>query len=316
MTLCLLSITMTRRYLMNFQHFSDELIAQLTPMFPEGTLINIQKVPKNNGVCLDALIIREPGVNISPMIYLEDYYVLYKDGTLLDEICHIICDVFLEVRLNHPVDPRFFTDFEQAKKHLVYQLISYAKNEERLCELPHIRYLDLAIVFCCMMQLENGENATILIRNEHLDLWHTDLETIKKQAFDNTPRLLPAYIQPIADAICDLMEANESLERLLPLIDRDAAPPLYVLTNETQIYGAACMLYPSLLADFAESIGKDLYILPSSIHEVLLLPTDVRCADKELCALVRSVNSEQLPPAQQLSDTIYYYSREKKALIL
>lgn len=301
---------------MNYQQFSDELIRQLTPMFPDGTQICAQSIPKNNGVFLDAIIIREPGINVSPTIYLEDYYVLYKEGSSLDEICHIICDVFLEVRLNHPIDPRFFTNFEQARKHLIYQLVNYEKNKERLADIPHIHYLDLAIIFCCMLRLENEETATILIRNEHLQLWQTDLETIKKQAFNNTPRLLPAYIQPITDAIRDLMESNEGLKRLLPLLERDLTPPLYVLTNETQMYGAACILYPALLAEFSDSVGKDLYILPSSIHEVLLLPTDTRCADDELCALVRSVNSEQLPLTQQLSDSVYYYSRAVKGLVV
>lgn len=301
---------------MNFQQFSNELICQLKPMFPDDTQISIERIPKNNGVFLDALIIRDPDVNISPTIYLEDYYTLYAEGTSMDEICHIICDVFLEVRLNHPVDPRFFTDFAQAKKHLVYQLINFDKNKERLSELPHIRYLDLAIVFCCILHLENGETASILIRNEHLQLWQTDLDTIKKQAFDNTPRLLPAYIQPITDAIRDLIESNEALTRLLPLLDRDNTPPLYVLTNETQICGAACILYPSLLAEFSDSVGRDLYILPSSIHEVLLLPTDTRCADDHLRALVHSVNNEQLPLTQQLSDNVYYYSRKSGGFVL
>lgn len=301
---------------MNFQQFSKELTIQLTPMFPEGTQIHTQTIPKNNGVFLEALIIREPGINISPTIYLGDYFTLYQEGTSMDEICHIIFEVFLEVRLNHPIDPRFFTDFEQAKKHMVYQLVNYDKNTARLSDIPHIRYLDLAIVFCCTLRMENGESAAILIRNEHLQLWQTDLETIKKQAFDNTPRLLPAYIQPITSAIRDLMESNETLERLLPLLEMDSAPPLYVLTNETQICGAACMLYPALLAEFADTVGMDVYILPSSIHEVLLLPTDTRCADEELCALVRSVNSEQLPLSQQLSDNVYFYSRKTDTLSL
>lgn len=301
---------------MNFQQFSDELIRQLTPVFPDGTDISIQAIPKNNGVFFEALIIHEPNINVSPTIYLEDYYALYKEGMSLDEICQIICDVFFEVRLNHPIDPRFFTDYKQAKNNIVYQLVNYDKNAARLSDIPHIRYLDLAIVFCCMLRLGSGQTASILIKNEHLKLWQTNVETVKKQAYSNTPRLLPAYIQPIKDAIRDLIEANPELERFLPLLCEDTAPPLYVLTNETQMCGAACMLYPSLLAEFSESVGKDLYILPSSIHEVLLLPTDARCADESLCALVRSVNSEQLPPTQQLSDTVYYYSRTVGGLAL
>jgi len=96
---------------MNFSQFCNELIRALTPMFPEQTSISIQTIPKNNNVSFEALIIHEPGTNISPTIYLEDYYTLYRDGTSLDELCEIICDVFLEVRLNHPIDPSFFTDF-------------------------------------------------------------------------------------------------------------------------------------------------------------------------------------------------------------
>lgn len=132
---------------MNFHEFSKELIRQLTPMFPEGTEIFIQSMPKNNGVILEALIIREPGINLSPTIYLENYYVLYKEGTSMDEICHIICEFFMEVRLNHPLDPRFFTDYSRAKEKLVFYVVNYDKNVDRLKDVPHIRFLDLAILF-------------------------------------------------------------------------------------------------------------------------------------------------------------------------
>jgi len=299
-----------------FTRFCDELIRRLTPMFPELTQISHQQIHKNNDVSMDALIIREPGTNISPTIYLDDYYKLYNNGTSIDELCHIICDVFLEVRLNHPIDPGFFTDFEQARQRLVFQVVNYDKNEKRLVDLPHIRYLDLAVIFCCILQMENGEAATVTVKNEHLSLWHTDLDTVKKQAFDNTPRLLPAYIQPITDVIRDLAEANPPLGRLLTLPNEYPGdiPMLYVLTNESQIGGAACMLYPSMLADFAESLGSDLYILPSSIHEVLLLPTDLRDDDESLNELVQLVNNEQLPLTQQLSDHVYFYSRESSAI--
>ena len=298
-----------------FTQFSDELIRQLTPMFPVQTQISRQPIQKNNDISLDALIIREPGTNISPTIYLDDYYALYNNGTPIDELCHVICDVFLEVRLNHPIDPSFFTDYEQARKRLVFQVINYEKNENRLHDLPHIRYLDLAIIFCCIMRMENGESATITIRNEHLDLWNTDLEAIKKQAFANTPRLLPAYIQPITDVICDLAEGNPPLGRLLSLPEEcPDVPMLYVLTNEAQIGGAACMFYPAMLADFAESIGKDLYILPSSIHEILLLPTETREDDTSLNELIQQVNADQLPLTQQLSDHVYFYSRSSAAI--
>lgn len=300
---------------MNYNTFTSELTAQLTPLFPDRTQISIQSIPKNNGIFRDALIIREPEVNISPTIYLDDYYALYQDNTPIDEICRIICDVFLEVRLNHPIDPAAFSDFEQAKETIIFQLVNYKKNADRLQQLPHIPYLDLAAIFCCMLRLDNGERATITIKNEHLAMWQTDFETIRALAFAHTPRLLPAYIQPIADTLHDLLEDQPALEQLLSLDDENI-PTLYVLTNETQICGASCMLYPTLLSEFAEELGQDLYVLPSSIHEVLLLPTDKRDMDQSLSALVRQVNEEQLPETQQLSDHVYYYSRAAHSMML
>jgi hypothetical protein len=87
------------------------------------------------------------------------------------------------------------------------------------------------------------------------------------------------------------------------------------MTNENQCGGAASILYPNLLSEFAEEMDQDLYVLPSSIHEVLLLPTATRCADEELNRLVQAVNSDQLPLSQQLSDHVYYYSRFEKCLL-
>jgi hypothetical protein len=298
----------------NIDQFLTRLLHQLAPMFSPDTQLLLKKIPKNNGIILDALLIRQPDVNISPTIYLQDYYQLYQDGTTFDDICRIIYDVYTEVRLNHPIDPSFFTDFEQVKEHLIFQLLNYEKNRTRLPELPHIPYLDLVIVFCCLIQLDNGESATILIKHDHLKLWNTDLETIKKQAFYNTPRLLPAYIQPISAAIEEILEKNESLRQFLPHCAEDI-PPLYVLTNETQCSGAACILYPDLLAEFADSVNQDLYILPSSIHEVMLLPATQRSVDKPLSELIQSINSDQLPLTQQLSDHVYFYSRAEKCLL-
>ncbi len=299
----------------NFSDFSHELIQALRPMFPEHTTVNIQSIPKNNNVSYEALIIREPGTNISPTIYLEDYYSLYLDGTSIDELCEIICDVFLEVRLNHPIDPSFFTDFSQARERIIFQIVAYEKNKTRLQEMPHLRYLDFAIIFCCMLHMENGESATVTIKNEHLDLWGTDLDTIKRQAFENTPRLLPAYIQPVMDLLNDLASSNSNISELLAFQKEDADQlPLYVLTNETQTGGAACILYPQILSDFAKSIGMDLYILPSSIHEVLLLPADRIDQESALNELVQQVNEEQLPITQQLSDHVYFYSRASESI--
>ena len=89
---------------------------------------------------------------------------------------------------------------------------------------------------------------------------------------------------------------------------------MYVLTNTQKLYGAGCMLYPGLLEAISEKLDADLYLLPSSIHEVILLPAESRICQKELAEMVDSINRTELAADEILSSSVYYYSRTQQAL--
>ena len=86
--------------------------------------------------------------------------------------------------------------------------------------------------------------------------------------------------------------------------------PLLVLTNSRRYLGAACILYRGVLERFAKKLGENLYILPSSVHEVILLPETKVNSSKNLLRMVMEVNRTQLAPEEVLSDTVYYYDRK------
>lgn len=128
-----------------------------------------------------------------------------------------------------------------------------------------------------------------------------------QQAILNTPRLLPPK----------LLDMNTLLREFASGI-LDTAPsapsPLYVLTNSQKLYGASSILYSRILENFALTKKSDFYILPSSIHEVLLLPADSQTSPVELNKMVQDVNQTQLSREDILSDHVYYYSLQEQAI--
>lgn len=150
---------------------------------------------------------------------------------------------------------------------------------------------------------------TTLVHSDHLALWDISLEELGMLAEENTPRMLPYHISSIESTLNQLEMEDVFETEALPSVS------LYVLTNSRGINGAACMLYPRALKEFAESLGEDLIVLPSSIHEVLhsqqrLLPPE------ELNEMVQAINQSDVPAEDRLSDHIYYFSRIQGCLYL
>ncbi len=162
-----------------------------------------------------------------------------------------------------------------------------------------------------------------------MDSWGIDKELLYKTAEENCSRLLPAAIQGISELMREVvinnikMKAQENencndpgfIERMADelleqMADAHSQVPMYVLSNEQRYYGAACLLYKDVLKKFAQEQGADIYILPSSVHETILLPDRGIENPDELRRMVREVNDTQLSPEEVLSDSVYYYDRE------
>lgn len=291
---------------MRYQKFIENVKEHLKEVLQKT--IYVYPVLKNNGTIYDGLVILDPTLNISPTIYLNPYYHRYLDGVSMEDIYEDILKTYHDNLPKEDFDITIFTDYEKAKKHIVMKLVHADKNQELLECVPHIPIYDLAIVFLCSVSGFQNEYATILIHNHHMESWETTTEDLYELALENTPRLLP----PRMDNLHDVFE-HITHESLSFLDDLNAC----ILTNYLRVNGATCILYPNLLAEIAEIYEDNLIIIPSSIHEVLVIPEknigDEYTSDS-FNSLIEEVNETTLLDVEVLSDHVYLYHRDSKEI--
>lgn len=299
---------------MTYDTFKEQILAGIRARLPLASL-SIQSVVKNNDVTLDGLTIMENGTNLSPTLYLNYYYEIYQSGsdfsTVLDSILH----TYHSNKPRGKIDTSFFTDYSNVRPRIVYKLIHYEKNRHLLTDLPHFRYLDLAVVFYCLVSSSVSGSATILIRNDHLRFWNISAKQLFDTAKENTPKLLAYDLRNMNDLMAELLKSEQPDSSHTDTKNEDAALcPMYVLTNQNKLNGASCILYEHLLERFADKLNSDLYILPSSIHEVILIPATSDTSYEELSQMVQEVNETQVSPEEILSDHVYYFSRSSRTI--
>ncbi|MCD8046797.1 MAG: DUF5688 family protein [Clostridiales bacterium] len=298
---------------MTYETFKEGVLNRLSADIPDPKKIAIQPVCKNNGKCLDGLVILEAGVNIAPTLYLNYYYEHYTGSGDFQKTYERILEQYKNSRTSRQIDVRFFTDFQNTGPRIVLKLIHYEKNRKLLREIPHIRFLDLAIVFYCYIPIDASTgNATILIRNTHMEMWKQTAETLCRTARDNSVRLLAPRLHSMNELLKDILAPQNYPTVAVP---EDPLYPMYVLTNEQNMFGASCLLYDGLLKSYADRFQSDFYILPSSIHEAILIPAFSRERMEDFSEMVREVNATQITEEEFLSDHAYYYSREEDKIL-
>jgi hypothetical protein len=270
--------------------------------------VSLKTITKNNNIKLDGLTIRMGEEKISPTIYLNDYYKQYKVEKCMEKVVESVISIYKDNRLNNVVDVDFFTDYSNIEERIVMKLIHYKENEEFLETLPHIRYLDLAIVFYCLLKSEILGNATILIHQSHMNMWEKTKEDLYQMALRNTPKLLSVQIDNIETIL--QKELGEELEDMMEWDVQEPSLPMYVISNQEKINGAACILYQDVLKDFASVLKSDLYILPSSIHEVIVIPKKNDTDPYDLKQIVKETNDNHVEREDILSYSVYEYSRK------
>lgn len=293
---------------MTYQDFKETIRTMVQRQLGVQYRVVIQDMVKNNNTHLDGLVIMSEDSNLSPTIYLNHYYRQYEKSDDLKDICQEIVTIYREHCPSHCIDISFFTDYDKVKSRIVFKLVNYEKNRALLEKIPHYRFLDLAIVFNCLLNTTDAGNATILIYERHLSLWGITRDDLYALAASNTPKLLQYDLRNMTDVMRELFSDTCPDEE-----DFDTAQqlcPMYVLTNRQKLNGSVCILYKDLLRDFSRRLESDLYILPSSIHEVLIIPAGNTASGKELSDMVKEVNATQLSGEEILSDHVYYFSRE------
>lgn len=320
---------------MEFLQFAEAVKKGLTEYFGEEAQIMLVPVRKNNGIVLNGIVIREKESAIAPTIYLESFYEEYRKRRSLGEIVLKIIKIYEHSRVERGSNMEFFKEYEKVHKKIYYKLINAGKNKELLKEIPYIPYLDLAIVFYYDCSSEMFGNAAILIKNSHLRMWGVDVYELYKDAVVNTPKNNPYEIKTMEEVMKEILVTNmkkefeadsvplseECMDRLAgqmvkQMEETEVQTPMYVLSNTERIHGAACILYGNLLEDVSKKLNDNLYVLPSSVHEMIIIPAAFAGRASELKVMVEEINETQVEDEEILSNSVYFFNRSTKKLEL
>lgn len=299
---------------MDYQEFLNAVVECVRKIAGKEADVFIHRVTKNNGIMLDGIVIMKNGNNFSPTIYLNSYYSMYLSGCEINDIAYKVYDIYKSCIGNVKIPEDFFMSFDRLRENIAFRVINYDRNRELLRSIPHRKFKNLAIVYFAVIDDIENERGIVTIYNNHIAHWNVSEDILYSYAMKNTPRLYQAEIKPMNQVVSDMIlkeSREENIDEMIAHVNRmNEEFPMYVLTNSYRSYGASCMLYEGLLMGFASHIEADLYIVPSSVHEVILIPVDDDITKDGLDEMVRSVNSTELSKEEILSDSAYLFTRE------
>lgn len=295
---------------MKMETFAEMICTEVRIALGGKAGVEVREVRKNNGVILHGLMFRKQGCNVSPTVYLDTYLEAYERGMPLGPIVRRMLDAYQENLVERPVDMGFFRSFERVRDRICCRLIGRERNKALLDGIPYIEFLDLAVCFYYAYRGELGDGM-IQIDNSHMEMWGSNMMELLALSKRNTPRLFPWSCCGIEEVLTEMADGGDEadLEGILKALCEEV--PMKVLSNERRLHGAVCMLYPGVLKEMADRMGGDFFILPSSVHETILLPDTGEGLNGALRQMIREVNSTKVAPEEVLSDTLYRYDRAR-----
>ena len=272
----------------------------------------IEKVTKSNGVLYCGLSFRGKDT-VQPVIYLDDFYKRFEAGVNIDDIVNQVVEIYVTNRIND-IDIGEITDFESVKDRIVVAIYNTEANAEKLFGIPHKEYKDLSIYYRVDIPINEKEGMGSMIVNDHImKLWNITTDELDAIAWKNTKRMYPARLMSMVEIMKELCGGD-----IDDIQDDLVSPLMYVLSNTNKLNGAVYIADLDALAMVADELEDDYVVLPSSRHEVIIVPLK-QIDDNDytyLKNMVYEINRKEVDAEDVLSDNIYIYKRADRELRL
>lgn len=297
---------------MTKEQFAAHLIQQLYQIYPqEEYTIRTDSFIKNNNTTHYGIIIRKNTECFAPTIYIDDFYDDYLQKKLTsDEIATQVHQIMTGFSHHSKHYQTFSIRWDDCNSKIAYRVISKERNKNLLARIPYIPFLDLAIVFYIVYDISEQGLESICVTEDLRNQWGVSKQELLQIAEENTPRIFEPRLETMEGFLCEYLgcKFNSSEEE---------RPDIYVFSNKFGINGASVLIYKNLIHAFAEQLQSNLYILPSSIHELLIIPESaVSTSLSALSNLVRTINETHVLKEEILSDCAYYYDWEEKRFLI
>lgn len=288
------------------KNFVEAIVNEIKSIVGENVKVDVREVVKNNGLKLTGVTVMRENENIAPTVYLDNY----SEDDNVKAIARDIIETLEKARNITPViDIESIKNFDNIKDKLVVRLVNYKANEDMLSTMPHIKYLDLAII-CCINICDDG---TIKVTNQFLETWETSRDELFDIAMKNTPNVLPVDGRNMFEYMDELMGGEKVYHKGLDVFDASFMN-LYLLSNTEKLFGSSTILYDGVLETLAAQVNSDLILIPSSVHEWLILPFEKSMDINVVTEMICDVNSSEVKQDEKLSDHPYVYRRDTKQI--
>ena len=327
---------------MDYETFTENVRLHVLPLLRPTQNARLKKILKNNGCTYTSLIIDTQDDPVAPAIYLEDYYSAFleereicagdpvTDDDRLDAIAARIVD-----SLDHLAQPDLtedYRDYETVKDRICVKLVSHAENETLIQNTPYVAFHDLCVLFFIHLEMPNKTFGSILLKEDQFAHWNLTPCQLYPIALANTMRIFPAELcalQSILQSYCgkDPDDAKDAHNRDLmdKICDFSGDPwkapehPMphqsLILTNKNKYFGATTVLYPELLNRIGDALQGSYYLIPSSIHEMLILPSSIGISGSEINEMIHEINKTEVSAEEVLGTHCYYFDHKNYSLI-
>lgn len=311
---------------MEYKEFIEQAKEKILDFLPEkfaDATVEVNQVIKNNDCVLDGLSIKTENTNFAPTVYLNPYFEQIQQGIGVDlyDVLSQIADAYQTHYIDHDMDLSKITDYDSIKDKIACKLINGEANEKFLQDKPYTKVEDLAVVYQILLDKSAEGTASVTITDRLLETYGVTAGELHSQALENMEKQ-PYVFKGISEIVDEVMyghtpsgqnmdgnEAGESPQQMTEDID----DIIFVLTNESKLNGAAEILNDNTRQEIAEKIG-DYYVLPSSVHETIVIPKDAGIGLEELEHMVKGVNYTQVALEERLSDNVYEYDAKEHEL--
>ena len=277
--------------------FKYALVDILNEMSKDGSLISLKKIVCNNGVIREGITISGKSGNTRPLLYIDDLYEKYREK---GEMRKVAADIINEECL-YGTNITSVTDYtmDMVLDNVYFRLVNRQMNRVKLRTMPHFDYLDLSGTYYVRVVDEKIKDGIVNIDNYLMDIWNADIASIHDRAVQNNMSRLPILIDPVS--------------KYLGRNEEECEGELYLASYKGYANGASVLAYPAFKDKLQGIFTDDLFIIPSSIHELLLMPA-VYSEPDHLKKVIKEVNDTQLKKEELLGYGLYYFDREDNTI--
>lgn len=300
------------------EEFFEEIKDGILAYMPEGNgwKVDIRETLKNNDQILHALNITREGQSVVPNLYLEPFFEKVEKGEDLENVCVEVASTYTRALQAGPSVSVPDLDFDAVKDQLRVHVVEASRNEKMLRNMLY-RSLGNGFVMTAHINLpEVGEGSGSIRVTRELAMslgWKTS--EIWEEAMKNTMEKEPATLSDLHRMLMGIMNDRKDPDTFLTEdTEIDPSEELLVLTNPSRMFGAMTLFYPETQERIAAAVGGDYFVLPSSIHEVLIVRDNGKITAEDLVQMVREVNATQVAPEEVLADKVLRYDRKEKTL--